>query len=233
MAKIEMDISEYEVMKENKKLLEASLENERNLQEQIKILSDEKTKALEEAKMRVVKITKTEITEHLLRKKTDDENIFRELLYLTGVDYRGVSLKPDYIHTDHLQNIFFEKVTSYSTPVNETTTHGLDEIKHEIREDLKKNIDDEIKTKIGQAEALISRNGELIKENKNLVYSNENFSDKNKALVENMDKLNENIIDGQNNLKAFNNVKLILKNGYGLFGKAKLLDKLIKTITLK
>ena len=71
MAKIEMDISEYEAMKENKKLLENSLEKERGLQEQIKKLTDEKTKALEDAKMKVVKISKSEVTEHLFRKKED------------------------------------------------------------------------------------------------------------------------------------------------------------------
>lgn len=52
MAKITMDTSEYEALKENKTLLEKSLENERKLQEQITKLSDEKIKALEDAKMK-------------------------------------------------------------------------------------------------------------------------------------------------------------------------------------
>ena len=56
MAKIEMDISEYEAMKENKRLLEDSLKNERGLQEQIKKLSEEKTKALEDAKMKALEL---------------------------------------------------------------------------------------------------------------------------------------------------------------------------------
>ncbi len=78
MAEIKMDISEYEIMKENKKLLENSLEKERELQEQIKKLNDEKTKVLENAKMKVVKISRTEITEHLMRKRGDNY-IRREL----------------------------------------------------------------------------------------------------------------------------------------------------------
>ncbi len=143
MAKIEMDISEYEVMKENRKLLENSLEKERGLQEQIKKLNDEKTKALEDAKMKVVKISKTEVTERLLRKK-EDTYIWRELFNLLGLDYRTLPKIPDYIHTDHLIKVFFERATSHSTPCEETTTHGLDEIKAEIRSDLKSKMDKEI-----------------------------------------------------------------------------------------
>ena len=78
MAEIKMDISEYEIMKENKKLLENSLEKERELQKQIKKLTDEKVKALADAKMKVVKISRTEVTEHLMRKRGDNY-IRREL----------------------------------------------------------------------------------------------------------------------------------------------------------
>ena len=77
MAKIEMDISEYEIMKENKKLLEDSLNKERELQKQVEQLTKDKIKALEDAKMKVVKITKSEVTEHLLRKRVDETYVFR------------------------------------------------------------------------------------------------------------------------------------------------------------
>lgn len=54
MAKIEMDISEYEALKENKRLLEKSLEKERELEKKVRKLNEEKIKALEEASKKVV-----------------------------------------------------------------------------------------------------------------------------------------------------------------------------------
>jgi len=59
MAKIEMDISEYDIMRENKKLLEDSILKQKELQSQINLLTQEKIKALEDAKMKVIKISKS------------------------------------------------------------------------------------------------------------------------------------------------------------------------------
>lgn len=225
MAKIEMDISEYEAMKENKKLLENSLEKERGLQEQIKKLTDEKTKALEDAKMKVVKISKTEVTEHLLRKR-EDTHIWRELWYLMGIDYRQLPKMPEFIHTDHLAKVFFEKATSYSGPNEETTTHGLDEIKAEIRNDLKAKMDDDIKRKIENAEVALLKNDELLKENKALTSENSSLIEKNKKLTEQYDELTKKLTDVEDTNETLNKVREILKNGYSFWNKAELLDKI-------
>lgn len=229
MAKIEMDISEYEAMKENKKLLENSLEKERGLQEQIKKLTDEKMKALEDAKMKVVKISKSEVTEHLLRKR-EDTYIWRELLHLLGLDYRGLPKMPDYIHTDYLAKVFFEKATSYSMPYEEITTHGLDEIKAEIRNDLKAKMDEETKRKIENAEAALSKNDGLFKENKALTADNSSLTEKNKKLTEQCDELTKKLTDIENGNETLEKVKDALKNGYGFWNKSELLDKIISII---
>jgi hypothetical protein len=229
MAKIEMDISEYEAMKENKKLLENSLEKERGLQEQIKKLTDEKTKALEDAKMKVVKISKTEITEYLMRKR-EDSYIWRELWHLLGLDYRGLPKMPDCIHTDHLASVFFEKVKSYSMPNEETTTHGLDEIKAEIRNDLKAKMDEETNRKIKNAETALSKNDELLKENRTLTTDNGTLTEKNKKLTEQCDELTKKITDIEDGNKVLSDVKDTLKNGYGFWNKSELLDKIISII---
>jgi predicted nuclease with TOPRIM domain len=229
MAKIEMDISEYEAMKENKKLLENSLEKERGLQEQIKKLTDEKTKALENAKMKVVKISKTEITEHLMRKK-EDGYIWRELCHLLGLDYRTLPKMPDYIHTDHLAKVFFEKTTSYSMPYEETTTHGLDEIKAEIRNDLKEKMDEETNRKIKNAETALSKNDELLKENLTLTSENNILTEKNNKLTEQCDELTKKLTEIEDGNKVLSGVKDILKNGYGFWNKSELLDKIISII---
>lgn len=238
MAKIEMDISEYEAMKENKKLLENSLEKERGLQEQIKKLTDEKTKALEDAKMKVVKISKSEVTEHLLRKR-EDTHIWRELWHLMGIDYRELPKMPKFIHTDHLSNVFFEKVTSYLMPYEETTTHGLDEIKAEIRNDLKAKMDEETKRKIENAEVALSKNNELLKDNKTLTADNSYLTEKNKKLTEQCDELTKQcdeltkkLTDFEDANDTLNKVREVLKSGYGFWNKSELLDRVMTLIQI-
>lgn len=148
MAKIEMDISEYEIMKENKKLLENSLEKERGLQQRIEQLNKEKIEALEEAKMKVVKISKVETMEHVLVKR-DFEDIWgrmREFLLNSfhNNPHQGLLTNrvDSYLQSEgrKLIDICFEKTSSslFSEPT--ITTHGLDEIKKELSEKLKKQI---------------------------------------------------------------------------------------------
>ena len=230
MAKIEMDISEYEIMKENKKLLEDSLNKERELQKQVEQLTKDKIQALEDAKMKVVKITKSEVTECLLRKRVDETYVFRELLHVLGIDYRYFQHKPDFIHIDHLQNAFFEKVKSFSTPIEETTTCGLDEIKVEIREELKAKMDDDIKRKIQYAEIALTKNDELLKENKTLTTNNNLLIEKNKKLTEQCDELTNKLTDIENGNETLCKIKDLVKNGYGIWNKSKILDSIISLV---
>jgi len=135
MAKIEMDISEYESMKENKVLLEKSLEKERALQKEIKKLTDEKVEALEAAQRKIVKVSKKEVTEHLVFKRNAyDINIHRSVARAV---FNIISSKDRVGSAEiiELQKSLFEKVRSYSEPVEEITTHGLDDIgwKRQIR----------------------------------------------------------------------------------------------------
>lgn len=229
MAEIKMDISEYEIMKENKKLLENSLEKERELQEQIKKLNDEKTKVLENAKMKVVKISRTEITEHLMRKRGDNY-IRRELGHLLGMNNTELFRMYDNINTDYLINAFFEKATSHSVPYEEITTHGLDEIKAEIRNDLKTKMDDETNRKIKNAETVLLKNDELLKENKTLTTDNNILTENNKKLTEQCDGLIKILNDTENGNKVLFDIKDILKDGYGFWNKSELLDKIISII---
>lgn len=230
MAKIEMDISEYEIMKENKKLLEDSLNKERELQKQVEQLTKDKIKALEDARMKVVKITKSEVTEHLLRKRVDETYVFRELLHVLGIDYRYLQHKPDFIHIDHLQNIFFEKVKSFSMPVEETITCGLDEIKVEIREELKAKMDDDIKYKIQNAETALTKNDELLKENKTLTNDNNLHIEKNKKLTEQCDELTKKLTDIENGNETLGKIKDLVKNGYGVWNKSKIINSIISLV---
>lgn len=237
MAEIKMDISEYEAMKENKALLENSLKKERELQEQIKKITDEKTKMLEESSKRVVKIIKTEKREHLLNKRPDKNYVYRSFLDTIGVNWRALPPIPDYINTDLLADVFFEKVTTFSHPIVETTTHGLDEIKNEIREDLLSKIDSDTKEKLKYADETIIKNNELIVKINELEVHSENVVKHNKSLLTQIEHLqslldcsiteNKKIISENSNLKKIGeDVTKLVNDKYTIFNFKSKIKKL-------
>ena len=228
MAKIEMDISEYEAMKENKRLLEDSLKNERGLQEEIKKLTDEKTKALEDAKMKVVKISKTEVTEHVLAKR-DIHAMLPDICRYLGIDFyqiphhrlQGIQ------SANYLIDSMFEKITSRSYPTEEVTTHGLDEISVEIRNDLKSKMDSETREKLEDAKHIFSRNNKLLKENKKLLDEKDSVLDINNGLSEECKCLNEELTKFEKEMRVLSKVREILKDGFTFWNKSELLNRII------
>lgn len=143
MATITMDTSEYEVLMDKMNLLEKSLEREKELQDKISELKDENIKALENSKMKVVKITKTERTEYLLRRRADSYTYskIRDIFGFTGTGYVCPAEMFDF---ETLEKLLFSRCESVSFPLETITTHGLDEVKEELR----KELDDEIKQKL-------------------------------------------------------------------------------------
>ena len=229
-----MDISEYEAMKENKRLLEESLKNERSLQEQIKKLSDEKTKALEDASMKVVKVTKHTKEEVLLGKRVYDSYALSEIFEMLGVHFDFRRFNPGRIDYIRLSDIFFEKTTIVNVPHEEITTHGLDEIKKEIRDELKASMDQETKERLENADKLESKNAELVKLNRELAEANHSLEAGRKALVDRIDEL-EKVNEGHLKIIDKHGSKLIeidtiLASGYDFWNKKSLLDRIIKVI---
>lgn len=151
MAKIEMDLSEYERIQENKRLLEDSLKNERNLKEEITKLQKEKIQALEDAKMKVIKIKKKESTEHLITHYDTDYEVNKILVRLKQLVYTSSNHIYEKNILYDLYDILFKKTTTCIID-DEITTHGLDEIKSELRIDIEKGINDDIKNKLKDAE---------------------------------------------------------------------------------
>lgn len=170
MAKVEMDISEYEMMKENKKLLENSLEKERILQEEIKKLTDEKLKAYEDAKMKVVKTTTTEHNEYVMV-KNNPHDIVRKLGSLLGINGLNYFKTPSEFSIDNLISTFFTVVKTKSFPTTTVETVGLNEIKEDIRKELNGEINESIKTKLENYDKLLEENSNLVKENKDITDS--------------------------------------------------------------
>ena len=224
MAIIKMDVSEYEAMKNNSKLLEASLVKERELQESIRELHKKNLTALEDAKMKVVKVTTIARTDHLLRRKPSSDPRFQRLLWIIRegdvIDFDGP------LHKD-LEECFFEKVTSHSEGDSTVTTHGLDEIRAELRADIKANMSAEHIYKLEAADKALSKNAELITNNKALSTSNTYYEKTNKALLEKLTTADEEVNVLVTKLRDYCEIMEIVKDGYGFRGKAKMLDEII------
>lgn len=228
MAKITMDTSEYEVMKENKKLLENSLEKERSLQEEIKKLNEEKLKALEDAKMKIVKISKTERTDFVMKRR-DDHEVWGRLFQVLGVSYH--TRVHEWMSVDSLIEAFFQRGTSIShPPVTEVTTHGLDEIKAEIREELKREMDTDIKDKLETAGIALSQHSGLMSRNSDLVRENDELKKNIKGLTEIGNSMNREIDRIYKENRTINEIQGLLHNGYTFWNKSKILDKIISLI---
>lgn len=173
MAQIKMDISEYEIMKDNKKLLEDSLNRERELQKQVESLNNEKIKALEDAKMKVVKITKTEHTEILLQKKP--VNLIIQQLYEIARSFNYYSSNSSNEALYKVIEEFYTKQVVTDYPTIETTTHGLDDIIAELRKELQESIDKDVQEKLKLLPKIQKEHKEAILQNKELNSSNDNL----------------------------------------------------------
>lgn len=147
MATVKIDISEWETMKSKERLLEDSLKREQELSSRINELKEEKIKALENAKMKVVKITKNQTKQFKLARVSNltelKERLIRVIHSINGnVDYAAQPTTNNVY--DYLDNLF-TTTTSIIEGVPEITLHGLDEIKAELREQAVKDIDEEYK----------------------------------------------------------------------------------------
>jgi hypothetical protein len=165
MAKIEMDVSEYEAMKEVKKLLEDSLEKERGLSEEIKTLQQEKLDALDKAKHQVVKIVKTSSEEYIYKKvpRMGGDITYSLITALDNVirDLKSGRRNSDDV-LDHLQDRLFEK-TKVEGPeiVHYETSQSITDLKADERRKAKIYLKEEYEEKIEEAEKAISKHRQI------------------------------------------------------------------------
>ena len=238
-----MDISEYEAMKENKALLEKSLETERGLKDEIVKLKDEKLKALEDAKMKVVKQTNTTIHEYVyVTKPTAD--ICRDFLSIMGFDYRTImSISDDKykeMHVSHFIDATFNKTQSISHPTKETIVVGLDEVKREIKEDLEKSMNETTANKIKKADEVISKNESLIKTNSDLKDDNASLNTKvNKltgeieTIIKEADESKTKVEETEGDSKILSTIKQELQKTIGFFNRGETIDRLRRIVLSK
>ena len=228
MAEIKMDISEYEIMKDNKRLLEKALEREQQLSAEIERLNKEKIEALENAKMKVIKIARSERTEYLIN-ISDSEQIYMDIYHALG----GYTHSGFYEFKKRISSLdkLFKKETFTNVLSNEITYHGLDDIKAEIRNDIQSQIDEDTKTKLKEADEIISKYAKLMQEADLLRTSENTCKENNRKLNEAHEncliKINNLKITIQKNKTIIDDIKDVLKDGYGCWGKAILLERII------
>lgn len=182
MAEIKMDVSEYETMKENAKLLQNSLDREKEMQETISNLRDEKIQALEDASKKVVTITKTEHHEVIYNKRSDNEIIDMLSRFCHHVNERGhhgrhrdFGMHPYTV--EQLVEACFEKISTTSNPTVTTTVQGLDEVKKEMKDKAFDKLSTSTKEKLAKAEVIIINANKAGIEKKELVEKLNKFED--------------------------------------------------------
>lgn len=232
MAKIEMDLSEYESMKKVEKLLEESLENERTLRKEVERLNGEKLKALEDAKMKIVKVSRIETCEFLIHKKSNAG--FLNELGISRFDSPEAIEKKIYGLSPYtIIDSCFDKVKNSLPTQVEITTHGLEEIRGEIRQEL----ESEIKQKLKDGEIAMTKLGELNKQLESAEKSRRNMEfDKNtikdvldtkRAECESLKKQIENLTE------TIGKAKEVSCKPAGLFNRKKLIDKIQKALCVE
>lgn len=227
-----MDLSEYESMKKIEKLLEESLENERTLRKEVERLNGEKLKALEDAKMKIVKVSKIKASETVIQKR-----LSINLLEALGIStFDSLDEMKEKLYCVNLFDIIYECfdiVKTSSPPQVEITTHGLEEVKGEIRQEL----ESEIKQKLKNGEIAMTKLGELNKQLESAEKSRRNMEfDKNtikdvlntkNAQCESLKKQIENLTE------IIGKVKEVSCEPAGLFGRKKLIGKIQKALCVE
>lgn len=208
-----MDLSEFKRMEQTEKDLRISLEKEEELRKEIQKLQKEKLEALEASKMKVSKV-QTIKRETIIRtfnplNGTIDSHKIREIRDLFRVvnsamfcEYSNSSNEMAYALNELARVVF--KVENLETEDTTATLHGLDEVKVEIREQLKNEMDEETKTKLKAAEDTLKIKNRLLPENKELRAEITALKDLTSKQLKEIDRLKEE--------KVYTYEQLITKN---------------------
>lgn len=231
-----MDLSEYEVLNQNKKLLEDSLNRERDLASKLEAINKEKIEALEAAQRKVVVINKTENISTCYIKK-DSNNIISNLFSLCkNMTYVNASrYTTDIINIinrhDFINSIFDIKTnTSWSeSPI--ITYHGLDDIRKQIYDEIKSEYDNSIIEMTKEYPNLKLKLEEyklelVLLENKNKEL-NDSLLKNTEVNTELQKTINELNITISNSNSKIDSIKNLIKVHYNWFNSKKIIDKII------
>ena len=147
MATVQMDSSEYELMKENKELLEQALKREKSLSEEIDRLNKEKIKVLEESSKKISIIRKNKNEEYVMITNNSYNNLenFYDLIRNAG---NRNSLQPCKFDFDYMIKNLFTRTKTVDAEQISYEIVGLDEARTEIEKKLREDLDKEVKYKL-------------------------------------------------------------------------------------
>jgi hypothetical protein len=193
MAKIEMDISEYNQIMENKRLLEEALDREQELNNTIRKLEQEKIKALEDAKMQVIhkKIIEHR-TQHIVKNPV---TFVRRMLLNAGLPVpeqvfsRITRQELEWLYVNHIEEHKF--TSEQQNP--EVTIIGLDEVKTDIRKELREQMLKEIQ----DAEEKSKKFTSLMNEISKLTTQNDSAIDRIETLLNDTTRLEGELVEHQ------------------------------------
>lgn len=161
MAIVKLDMTEYNLLLENKKLLKESLVREKELSGQIDSLNQEKIKILEESENMVTIVERTEHVGKIYHKR----NVRPSDFYRVGssIIVEEISDCLNILTTRYNYEVvrkglieWAESTFITSNTVNESektvTRKGFDEVKKEVREEYLADLDEETKRKLKRGE---------------------------------------------------------------------------------
>jgi len=246
MAQIKMDVSEYEAMQENKKLLEESLKREKELSAEVSKLQKDKIEALRDAQKKIIKINKHVTREYIIPHLSESEmmeKLNREFYYWADMMHRGKQHRiPDHNRfsmevlgtSRRFADLFFSKEKSHDmTTSEEITTHGLDEIKAELKTQLESEMTTATKQKLEKAAKALKKESEYLEKIDNLL--NETSTQKSeirhledmlKSLEKNLESVNLDVKLFQELKDAVSQMGTILYSGASIWNLKRLFEQL-------
>ena len=235
MAKIEMDLSEFKIMEDNKRLLEESLKREKEQNDKIEAFKQEKIDILKSNEKSVTIVKRIERTD-LIRPKINSDLILNRLQTGFNRDRNSVNYKSN---LDTIIDGCFEvsKVESFP-PEEEVTIKGLNEVTDELRADIIKGFDKEINNLTNKSKSLKSLN-EILESNsivakQQLLDTTNSLNSAEKDIIklatENIEyeeyvEILELQLENYNKIKKLLSIKINIFNYRGFFNKIKDLIK--------
>jgi hypothetical protein len=183
MAIVKLDMTEYNALMENKKLLEDSLENEKKLNKKIKELQQEKIDLLKKNEKSVTIIKKEDSKQQILVKRPLSqirEKILRLATIMKSGNYGHDFAYMDYVHREIsvFQDAFFTKSTLTDSPPVETIIYkGLDEFHNEEKTRLREEMEEKYKAQLKDLDNCREREQEAIRKMSEAVFAETKASD--------------------------------------------------------
>lgn len=235
MAKIEMDVSEYEALKENIKLLKDQKEENQKLTETIDRLNQEKIQALEDSQKQIISTSIVESRQFIVPSIPEDSFqhiglMVKDILRNEEAYHRNNHYSSGFVdHLKHAAGRVGREVSNWmesrATSTNEVSKSfkviGLEDYQIQAEEKALKRLTDKAQELLKKEPIYLKAfkdNTELSSTNKQLVESQKELGEKYDKLLEDHTELRLTSLEDKQALNSFLlHVELLLKNTSGIF----------------